>query len=95
MLRKRLTFYGVGLNARGYKHFIFNTCDEAVSFNELSRYVKELIPDAQIEVEPGSETPRVLVDASRIREELSYKPKYTVKDGVVDYINHLKATLIS
>lgn len=82
-----------GLNVKHYEHAIYNTCDEAVSLRELANYVKEQLPEAQIEVEPGDETPRVLVDASRIRRELNYKPIYTVKDGVIDYINYLKSTL--
>jgi len=82
-----------GLNVKRYEHCIFNTCDEAVSLRALAEYVREQLPEAQIEVEPGDETPRVLVDASRIRRELNYRPMYTVKDGVVDYINYLKSTL--
>jgi len=82
-----------GLKVKRYEHCIFNTCDEAVSLRTLAEYVKEQLPEAQIEVEPGDETPRVLVDASRIRKELNYEPKYTVKDGVIDYINYLKGSL--
>ncbi|MEM2338157.1 MAG: NAD(P)-dependent oxidoreductase [Candidatus Bathyarchaeia archaeon] len=82
-----------GLNVKRYEHCIFNTCDEAVSLRDLANYVKEQLPNAQIEVQPGDETPRVLVDASRIRKELNYKPKYTVKDGVADYVNYLKNTV--
>jgi len=81
-----------GLNVKRYEHATYNTCDEAVSLRELANYVKEQLPEAWIEVEPGDETPRVLVDASKIRRELNYKPMYTVKDGVIDYINYLKST---
>lgn len=82
-----------GLNVKRYEDCIFNTCDEAVSLRALVEYVREQLPEVQIEVELGDETPRVLVDASRIRRELNYRPMYTVKDGVVDYINYLKSTL--
>lgn len=80
-----------GLNVRHHKHCIYNTCDEVVTLRELANYVKELVPNAQIEIEPGDETPRVLVSANRIRDELKYKPKYTVRDGVIDYINYLRS----
>lgn len=79
-----------GLKAKGCRHYVYNTCDEAVSLRQLVEWIKELLPNAQIDLEPGSETPRVLVDADRIRKELGYRPMYTVKDGVIDYINCLK-----
>ncbi|MEM0232757.1 MAG: NAD(P)-dependent oxidoreductase [Candidatus Nezhaarchaeales archaeon] len=79
-----------GLNVKHHKYCIYNTCDEVVTLRELASYVKELVPEAQIEVEPGDETPRALVNANRIRDELQYKQKYTIRDGVTDYINHLK-----
>lgn len=82
-----------GLNVKKHKHCIFNTCDEALSLRTLACHVKKLVPEAKIDVEPGDETPRVLVDATRIRKELNYKPAYTVKDGIYDYISYLKATL--
>jgi len=69
-----------GLNVKRYEDCIFNTCDEAVSLRALVEYVREQLPEVQIEVELGDETPRVLVDASRIRRELNYRPMYTVKD---------------
>ncbi|RLF07259.1 MAG: hypothetical protein DRJ60_03055 [Thermoprotei archaeon] len=84
----------IGLKAKGYKHRIYNTCDEAVSYRQLAEWVRELIPNAQIELEPGEDTPRALVDASRFREEFNYKPLFSVRDGVIDYINHLKASLL-
>ncbi|MDI9619608.1 MAG: NAD(P)-dependent oxidoreductase [Candidatus Nezhaarchaeota archaeon] len=79
----------LALKAKGYRHRVFNTCDEVVSLRQLAEWVLELVPHAQIALEPGDETPRALVDASRIREELGYKPVYTVREGVVDYINIL------
>jgi len=84
----------IGLKARGYKRRIYNTCDEAVSYRQMAEWVRELIPDARIELEPGEETPRALVDASRFREEFNYKPLFSVRDGVIDYINHLRTTLL-
>ena len=79
-----------GLKAKGFKHRVFNTCDEAVSLRTLASYVKEEVPEAQIEVEAGGKTPRVLVDATRIREELGFTPPFGIRGGVADYIRELK-----
>jgi len=84
----------VGVKAKNFKHRIFNTCDEACTLRELAQYVKEEIPDADITVEPGGKTPRVLVDASRIRSELGYTPRYGIRGGVKDYLQDLKKTLL-
>jgi len=84
-----------GVKAKSFKHRIFNTCDEACTLRELAQYVKEEIPDADITVEPGGKTPRVLVDASRIRQELGYTPRYGIKGGVKDYLQELRKTLFT
>lgn len=83
----------VGLNAKNFKHRVFNTCDEACTLSELAQYVKEEVPDADITVEAGGKTPRVLVDASRVRQELGYTPHYGIKGGVKDYLQELKKNL--
>ncbi len=80
-----------GLEVERHGRRVYNTCDEAISLRQLAMMVKELVPSAEIEVEPGGRTVRVPVDASRIREELGYRPKYTVRDGVLDYLRELGA----
>jgi|YelNatPaOPRAMG01_1025707.scaffolds.fasta_scaffold17225_5 UDP-glucose 4-epimerase len=84
-----------GVKAKSFKHRVFNTCDEACTLRELAQYVKEEIPDADITVEPGGKTPRVLVDASRIRQELGYTPRYGIKGGAKDYLQELRKTLLA
>lgn len=80
-----------GLNIKGLKHRVFHTCDEFLTLRQVAGYVKEVVPDARLEVRPGGKTPRVRVVASRIREEWGYTPKYTVKAGAADYIRDLRA----
>ena len=80
-----------GLEVDRHLRRVYNTCDEALSLRQLAAMVKELVPSAEIEVEPGGRTVRAPVDASRIREELGYSPRYTVRDGVVDYLRELGA----
>ena len=83
------------LKASGIKHRVFNTCDEVVSLRQLAEYVKEEVPAANITIEPGGRTERALVDASRIREELGFKPRFGIRGGVKDYINELKRTVFA
>ncbi|MDH5815284.1 MAG: hypothetical protein QE164_00570 [Candidatus Nezhaarchaeota archaeon] len=85
-----------GLNVEHHKHCVYNTsCDEVVTLKELANYVKELVPNAQIEVEPGDETPRVLVSANRMRDELQYKHKVYCKRWVINYVNYLRSRLMT
>ncbi|MFP3228992.1 MAG: NAD(P)-dependent oxidoreductase [Nitrososphaeria archaeon] len=82
-----------GLEVKGHSRRVYNTCDEALSLRQLAEMVMELVPGARIEVEPGGRTVRAPVDASRIREELGYRPRYTVRDGVLDYLRELGAPM--
>jgi|GEM_PF-461592 len=82
-----------GLEVGGHARRVYNTCDEALSLRQLAEMVMELVPGARIEVEPGGRTVRAPVDAGRIREELGYRPRYTVRDGVIDYLRELGAPM--
>ncbi|MGC8773314.1 MAG: NAD-dependent epimerase/dehydratase family protein [Conexivisphaera sp.] len=83
-----------GLEVERHQSRVYNTCDEALSLRQLAGIVGEFVPDARIEVEPGGRTVRALVDAGRIRRELGYAPKYTVRDGVRDYLEALGARIV-
>jgi len=80
-----------GMEVDRHPRRVYNTCDEALSLRQLAEMVGELVPGARIEVEPGGRTVRAPVDAGRIREELGYRPRYTVRDGVIDYLMELGA----
>jgi len=80
-----------GMDVDRHHRRAYNTCDEALSLRQLADIVRELVPGARIEVEPGGRTVRAPVDAGRIREELGYRPRYTVRDGAIDYLMELGA----
>lgn len=66
----------------------------AATNQDLVDSIKEVIPDAKIELQPGS-GPNARKDPygdpTRIRAEVGYTPQFTLQSGVVDYINWLRA----
>ncbi len=65
---------------------------EMCSLHELAEIVREIIPEADVEVGPGydiAEPVRGPLDLSKARAKLGYEPKYSIKMGVRDYIDYL------
>ena len=61
---------------------------------ELVDSIKEVIPDAQIELQPGNGPAArkdPYGDLTQIKTEVGYEPQYTLQSAVVDYINWLRA----
>jgi len=53
--------------------------------------VRKILPNADIDVEPGGkEKWPAYLDTSRAREELGYKPSYTLKEGFKEYIEIIR-----
>ncbi|MFQ6080298.1 MAG: NAD-dependent epimerase/dehydratase family protein [Candidatus Bathyarchaeia archaeon] len=73
------------------KHRIFNTCGDLRTIYEAADYVKKLIPDAVIEVEPGVMGWQMEFDITRAKEELGYTPSYTMEEGIREHINIVRA----
>ena len=69
----------------------FNIAGHMCSMRELVDYVKALIPDADIEVLPGSiEFPPWRLDMAATKKELGYQPQWSVKDGIKETINMMR-----
>jgi UDP-glucose 4-epimerase len=61
--------------------------------------VRHALPDADIEIGPGlnplgfDENRGAIFDISRAREDLEFVPRYSLRDGVADYVARLRARM--
>jgi nucleoside-diphosphate-sugar epimerase len=63
------------------------------SFSELAAYVKSLIPDADITLLPGRTGFASKFDTTPAREEIGYRPEWTIEKGIkkiIDYVRQEK-----
>jgi len=77
--------------AKKPKHIIFNLGGETHTLGEAANYVKEIIPDANITFGNAKAEWVSRYDTTRIFEELGFKPKYSLKDGIKDFIKIIKS----
>ena len=103
--RARLDFTYVKDTARGIvlsaisdkaDNDVFNiTRGEARSVKEFAEIVKKHIPEAVIMEEDFEEyiPERGALDISKSREILGYEPKYSLEDGIAEYIEYVKEHL--
>jgi UDP-glucose 4-epimerase len=80
--------------AREPKHRIFNIgTGEMHTLHELADIVRKIIPDAVFEIGPGfdiAEPIRGPLNIKKAKEELGYKPRFALEEGVKNYIEVLK-----
>lgn len=73
------------------KYRIFNIgTGEMHTLAELANIVKKIIPNAVFEIGPGfdvAEPVRGPLNITKAKEELGYKPQFTLEEGVKDYIS--------
>lgn len=73
------------------KHKIFNISGQVATVKEAAECVRKILPNADIVVEPGGkEKWPAYLDTSRAREELGYKPSYTLEEGFKEYIDIIR-----
>ncbi|MFC1970480.1 NAD-dependent epimerase/dehydratase family protein [Chloroflexota bacterium] len=66
----------------------FNIMGQLHSVKELAAYVRELIPDADIELLPGHYAgPRWKLESAVTEKEVGYHPQWLVKEGIRETIN--------
>jgi UDP-glucose 4-epimerase len=76
------------------KHRVYNVGGgRAVTNEELAAAVRSAIPDARIELKPGT-NPRGnpagnYLDLGRVKDEFGFTPRYPVEVGIPDYIRWL------
>lgn len=74
--------------------FLIGTGSKLVTPGEITKIVREFIPEADIEVGPGLTEwnkreikYRGLININRAREQLGYEPTYDIRKGIRDYID--------
>ncbi len=95
---KALEADGAALSQR-----VFNTsAGKLYSAGEVARIVKEIVPDAQIEIGPGLTDlersdiqARGALDCRKAKEEMGYLPVHDLRRGIQDYVATVRSYLES
>lgn len=73
---------------------IFNISSEApMKYREFVAVVKKIVPSAQIDLPPGHgprNRPNAYLDIARLKQEVGYRPEYTIERAVAEYLDWLK-----
>ena len=79
------------LTAKSPKHRVFNFCSERIRVGDLTAFLRRVLPDSEISVgtEPRQTWP--LMDNSRLRNELGFRPRYSMEEGVTHYLNMVRS----
>ncbi|TAK36179.1 MAG: NAD(P)-dependent oxidoreductase [Chloroflexota bacterium] len=71
------------------EHRIFNFMCEVRPVKDTVDYLKTLFPNAAIEIGTEAATMVPYLDTQRIRDELGFKPEYSMEQGIKDYVDIL------
>jgi len=81
----------LAIQAEKIKSRVFNIAGEVATIAEAAGVLKDLVPEVEIEVlKGGKETWPAALDISRAREELGYRPRYTLREGFQKYLEAIK-----
>jgi len=78
--------------ARNLKHHVFNIgTGKAYKLEDFASAIKKIYPEAVFKIGPGLDylgfgRAYCVFDISKAREELGYHPKFTLEEGVGDYV---------
>ena len=56
-------------------------------------FLKKIVPGVQINLQPGhgpQHRPSAYMDNARVREEVGYRPEYTIDRTITEYIDWLR-----
>ena len=74
------------------RHSVFNVSNEHRPVGDYTRILRDLVPDAVVQVAETSRLP-ALLDNTRIRAELGFSPKYSLETGLTAYVNQVARDL--
>jgi UDP-glucose 4-epimerase len=77
------------------QHRVYNVGGgRAFTMQDVVDSVKEMVPDAKIELRPGSSpgnsSKDAYLDLSRVKDELGFTPRYPIERGIPEYITWLR-----
>jgi UDP-glucose 4-epimerase len=82
------------IKAPQLQHRVYNvSAGYATSGAQLSAATRKSVPEAQVDLPSGRSPrsrPNAYLDATRLREELGYRPEYEVERGMAEYIDWLR-----
>ncbi|MEM2881764.1 MAG: NAD(P)-dependent oxidoreductase [Candidatus Bathyarchaeia archaeon] len=76
--------------AKSPRYRVYNVGGESRTVREAADYIRGLLPDAKIELEPGDWGWQMMFDFSRAEEDLGYRPSYTMEEGIREHINAVR-----
>jgi len=72
---------------------LYNLGDRYVTYGEMADVIKEVIPEAVIELGSGNEKEAeapMQLNMERLQSEFGFKPEFSFKEGIQDYIQWLR-----
>lgn len=76
----------LALRAGSLEHRVFNVASECRPVGEVTRFLRELLPSADIRVGREPVVMPSLMSTDRLWRELGFTPKYSVEEGLVEYL---------
>jgi nucleoside-diphosphate-sugar epimerase len=76
--------------AKDLQHRVFNMSGVCRKTGEITAYMREILPQAQISVSDKPFVMTSLVKTDRLRTELDFTPQYTVEDGILAYLTDVR-----
>jgi nucleoside-diphosphate-sugar epimerase len=80
----------LALDAERLQHFVFNLRSEQRPVGDMTRHMRELLPEATIETSDEPVPLGRLMDNARLVDELAFKPRYTLETGLEDYLDQVR-----
>jgi UDP-glucose 4-epimerase len=78
--------------AEALTHATYNVAAGRMTTNaEVIAAIKSVVPDFELELEPGSSVPPSYLDITRLHEDTGYLPEWDVERSVADYIAYFRA----
>jgi UDP-glucose 4-epimerase len=73
-------------------HTTYNVAAGRMTTNrEVIAAIQSVVPDFELELEPGSSVPPSYLDITRLRQDTGYQPEWDVERSVADYIAYFRA----
>ena len=72
-------------------HRVFNMRSERCTMGEVPAYLRRVLPDADISVGTEPVNLFALMSNERLRDELGFRPRYTMETGMTDYLNRVRS----
>lgn len=83
----------LALTAEHLPHHLYNVCAERRPIGDYTQALRELLPAARITTSQAQSPGRAHrpMDGARLKQDLGFRPKYTLRSGLEDYIRRSRA----